>query len=103
MPQTSPAKRIEIVCDTPLIPLVTATLTSAGVKGWSVLEVASGSGRDGAWSHDEFTGAAAKSIIVTIARADATDRLTDALSPLLDRYGMLLIIGDVSVIRPERF
>ncbi len=103
MPITTAAKRLEILCDTPLIPRAVAALNAAGVKGWSVIALASGSGRDGLWTHDELTGAAAKSLIVAVAGAEAAQRLTLAIAPLLDAYGMLLIIADVSVVRPERF
>lgn len=103
MPTTTAAKRIEILCDTPLIPRVVTVLDAAGVKGWSVIALASGSGRDGSWQHDELTGAAAKSLVVAVAGVDAAQRFTVAIAPLLDAYGMLLITGDVSVVRPERF
>lgn len=97
------AKRIEILCDSPLVPRVVAMMQAAGIKGWSVLRVESGGGRDGRWQDDEPSGTAAKSIVLAIARADTAQAFAGAAAPLLDSHGLLLCIGDVSVIRAERF
>ena len=96
-------KRIEILADRPLLPRIIAHLRAAGVKGWSVLRVESGGGRDGEWQQDELTGAAAKAIVIAIASAAHAAALTDRLAPLLDSHGLLLTIGDVDVVRPDRF
>jgi PII-like signaling protein len=103
MVSTVSAKRIEILCDTPLVPRIVGILRASGIKGWSVLHVESGGGRDGEWRQDEFTGAAAKTIVLAIAKADTAAAFTDALAPMLDSYGLLLIVGDVQVVRADRF
>jgi hypothetical protein len=38
-----------------------------------------------------------------IAPAAKTDALVELLAPLLDSYRLLLTIGDVQVVRGERF
>jgi hypothetical protein len=103
MIQTVSRKRIEILVDTPLVPRVVAQLKAVDISGWSVIHVDSGGGRAGAWQDDDVTGASAKTIVLVIASEAKTSSLIEAIAPLLDSYGMLLTIGDVQVVRGERF
>jgi hypothetical protein len=103
MIQTVSRKRIEILVDTPLVPRVVAQLKAVDISGWSVIHVDSGGGRAGEWQHDDVTGASAKTIVLAIASEAKTSGLIEAIAPLLDSYGMLLTIGDVQVVRGERF
>jgi hypothetical protein len=103
MIQTVSRKRIEILVDTPLVPRVVAQLKAADISGWSVIHVDSGGGRAGEWQHDDVTGASAKTIVLAIASEAKTSGLIESIAPLLDSYGMLLTIGDVQVVRGERF
>ena len=103
MIQTVSRKRIEILVDTPLLPRVVAQLKAVDISGWSVIHVDSGGGRAGEWQHDDVTGASAKTIVLAIASEAKTSGLIEAIAPLLDSYGMLLTIGDVQVVRGERF
>ena len=96
-------KRVEILVDTPLVPRIIAQINAVDISGWSVLKIASGGSRDGRWEHDEITGAAAKSLILTIANEEKAARLTEALAPMLDSHSLLLTIGNVAVVRGERF
>ena len=103
MIQTVSRKRIEILVDTPLVPRVVAQLKAVDISGWSVIHADSGGGRAGEWQHDDVTGASAKTIVLAIASEAKTSGLIEAIAPLLDSYGMLLTIGDVQVVRGERF
>jgi PII-like signaling protein len=103
MVETVTRKRIEILVDTPLVGRVVAKLREAGISGWSVIHVDSGGGRSGEWQQDDVTGAAAKTIVLAIASEAKAAAVADALGPLLDSYGLLLTIGDVQVVRGERF
>ena len=103
MIQTVSRKRIEILVDTPLVPRVVAQLKAVDISGWSVIHVDSGGGRAGEWQRDDVTGASAKTIVLAIASEAKTSGLIEAIAPLLDSYGMLLTIGDVQVVRGERF
>jgi hypothetical protein len=103
MVETVTRKRIEILVDTPLVPRITGHIKAVGISGWSVIHVDSGGGSAGQWQHDDVTGAAAKTIVLAVASTEKADRLVDALAPLLDSYGLLLTIGDVQVVRGERF
>ena len=103
MIETVSRKRIEILVDTPLVPRLIKHARDVDISGWSLIHVDAGGGRDGAWQHDDVTGAAAKTIILMIASEAKAAALVDALAPLLDSYRLLLTVGDVQVVRGERF
>jgi hypothetical protein len=103
MVQTVTRKRIEILVDTPLAPRIIAQIKAVDISGWSLIHVDSGGGRHGEWQHDDVTGAAAKTIVLVIASETKTKALVELISPLLDSYRLLLTIGDVQVVRGERF
>lgn len=103
MVETVARKRIEILVDTPLVPRLLKHARDVDISGWSLMHVDAGGGRDGAWQHDDVTGAAAKTIILMIASEAKAAQLVDALAPLLDSYRLLLTVGDVQVVRGERF
>lgn len=102
MIETVVRKRIEILADTPLVRRITAAIDRAGITGWTVLPVQSGSGRDGAWREERITGAD-KSLILTIASQDKATALAEDLAPILSSHGLLLTMWDVEVIRGGRF
>ena len=103
MIQTVMRKRIEILVDTPLAPRIVAQLRAVNISGWSLIHVDSGGGRSGEWQHDDVTGASAKTILLVIASEAKTEKLVEALAPVLDSYRLLLTISDVQVVRGERF
>jgi hypothetical protein len=103
MIQTVTRKRIEILVDTPLAPRIVAQLRKVDISGWSLIHVDSGGGRTGEWQHDDVTGAAAKTIVLVIASESKTGALIELLAPLLDSYRLLLTIGEVQVVRGDRF
>jgi hypothetical protein len=103
MVQTVTRKRIEILVDTPLAPRIVAQIKAVDISGWSLIHVDSGGGRSGEWQHDDVTGASTKTIVLVIASEAKTEALVESLAPLLDSYRLLLLIGDVQVVRGERF
>jgi len=103
MVETVPRKRIELLVDTALVPRVVAILRAADISGWSLIHVDGGAGRNGEWQDDDITGASAKTIIIAIASAERASQLTDRIAPLLESHRLLLTIGDVAVVRGERF
>ena len=103
MVETVTRKRIEILVDTPLVPRIVRHIKAAGISGWSLIHVDSGGGREGEWRHDEVSGAATKTIVLAIANAAKSATLVDALQPLLDSHGLLLTVGEVEVVRGDRF
>ncbi|NJM49681.1 MAG: hypothetical protein HC843_01275 [Sphingomonadales bacterium] len=96
-------KRIEIVIDTPLIPIIINMIKAVDISGWSVIHVDSGGGRDGEWQHDDVTGAAAKSILLAIASDEKAQALVDRIEPILETHRLLLTVGNVQVIRGDKF
>ncbi len=103
MVATVQRKRIEILLDTPLVPRMIEIIKKVDISGWSLIKIASGGSRAERWDHDEVTGAAAKSIILMIANEEKTNQLADAIAPLLESYGLLITIGNVEVVRGDRF
>jgi hypothetical protein len=103
MIETVTRKRLEILIDRPLAPRLVEAAVTAGVSGYTLIPVQSGSGRQGAWRDDPISGAEAKSIFLTIASEEKAHRLVELLAPYLDTHGMLLTISDVQVVRGERF
>lgn len=103
MPQTVTRKRVEILTDEPLLPRIIAAAADAGISGYTLLPVRSGSGRGGAWRDDWITSAQNKTIFLTIAAEDKARQFVRSLVPVLDSHGLLLTIGDVEVVRGERF
>jgi hypothetical protein len=103
MVETVQRKRIEILVDTPLVPRVVAIMREVDISGWSLIHVDGGAGRGGSWQDDDFTGASAKTIIIAIASLARADALTDRIAPLPDSHRLLLTIGDVAVVRGDRF
>ncbi|MEP2988996.1 MAG: hypothetical protein ABJN65_13480 [Parasphingorhabdus sp.] len=103
MVATVQRKRIEILVDTPLVPRIIKLVKEVDISGWSVIKIASGGGRDGRWDHDEITGAAAKSIVLMIANEQKAGQFADRVAPLLESHGLLITIGDVAVVRGDRF
>jgi len=103
MVQTFTRKRVEILVDSPLAPLVIKAAANAGIAGYTLIPVQSGAGRGGSWRRGDVSDAASKTIFLTIASAENAGRLVDSLAPHLESYGMLLTLSDVEVVRPERF
>lgn len=102
MIETVIRKRIEILVDTPLVRKVTQAIDRAGITGWTVLPVQSGSGRDGAWREERVTGSD-KSLVLTISSQEKAEILTEELAPILGSHGLLLTMWNVEVVRGERF
>ena len=103
MVETVQRKRIEILVDTPLIPKIIKLVKDVDISGWSVIKIISGGNREGRWDHDEVTGAASKSIVLMIANQEKANRLTDKIAPMLESHGLLITVGNVEVVRGDRF
>lgn len=102
MIETVTRKRIEILADTQLQKRVTDAIDKAGITGWTIVPVTSGKGREGRWREERVMGTD-KVFVLTIAAEDKAEALAEALAPMLTRYGFILTMWDVQVIRGERF
>lgn len=103
MATTVTRTRIEVLVDAPLVRRLVAAADDAGIQGYTVLPTLMGRGVSGVWADDEVSGAGAKQLFMTVTSAEKADRLVAALAPLLDAYGLVLIVSTVEVIRGERF
>ena len=63
----------------------------------------SGRGRHGEWSEDLISGATAKYVFLTVANQERADAFLEALAPLLETHGLVVLRSNVDVIRPDRF
>jgi hypothetical protein len=96
-------RRIEVLVDRPLAPLLAELARGSGITSYSLLPVLGGAGHNGAWTDEEISGAQAKLIFLTVASEEKTNHLVDQLTPLLDSHGLVLFISSVDVIRGQRF
>jgi hypothetical protein len=103
MVETVQRRKIEILVDAPLVRRVVALAEAAGITGYTLLPTLGGAGHGGRWSDDQVAGADAKLMFVTITNDAKANALTDALAPLLQSHGFLLVSGLVDVVRAEKF
>ena len=104
MVETVTRKRIEILADTALLPRLIDLVNQVDISGYSVVRVAAGGSRAGGkWRSDDLTGASAKSMLIALAPEDKAQAFTDLIEPMLSSHGLLLTIGEVEVVRGERF
>lgn len=103
MIETTPRQRIEVLVDAPLAPQLTRLAERAGITGHTLIRTESGRGRHGEWSEDLISGATAKYVFLTIANDESAALFLEALAPLLESHGLVVLRSTVDVIRPERF
>ncbi|MCA0978641.1 hypothetical protein LCM19_09715 [Qipengyuania flava] len=103
MIETTPRERIEVLVDAPLAPQLALLAQAAGITGHTLIRTESGQGRHGKWSEDLVSGATAKYIFLTIANSERADAFQEALVPLLESHGLVVLRSTVNVVRPDRF
>lgn len=96
-------KRVEILIDSPLTPRLVKAAAEAGIAGYTLIPVQSGSGHGGPWHDDHVSGASSKTIFLTIASEEKAAAFVEKIAPHLTEYGMLLTLSEVEVVRGERF
>ena len=103
MADTIRRRKIEILVDAPLVRRIVAAAEGAGVTGYTLLPAVGGAGHGGRWTDDQVSGADAKLMFVTVTNDARAAALTDALEPLLESHGLLLVLSDVEVVRADKF
>lgn len=103
MTETIRRRRIEVLVDAPLARRVEEAARAADIAGWTMLPTLEGEGRSGHWSDDQLSGAQAKRLFLSVTSAEKADAFTDAIAPLLDSHGLVLLLSDVDVVRGARF
>ncbi|MEM9549705.1 MAG: transcriptional regulator [Pseudomonadota bacterium] len=102
--QTHKAKRVAIIIEAVMQSRLTDAMTEAGVSGWTVMPVLGGSGRSGEWSREGQIGRGTGMVqVVCIIRPERLDALLDAAFAVVERNMGVVTVGDVEVLRAERF
>jgi hypothetical protein len=96
-------KRIDILVDAPLSSWLVETAEKAGIIHHTLMNLHSGKGRTGSWRDEDVSGAVSKRMFIAIATDAKVNDLIDRLADHLDRYGLVVTITDVDVVRGERF
>ncbi|WP_265562720.1 P-II family nitrogen regulator [Sphingomicrobium arenosum] len=100
--QLSKMKRIEILLEEQLVPRLGKLVRDAGFSGHTIMQVLQGRGSGGAWQDERLTGSS-KVMLLAIGTASDADNLLEAIAPMLDSHRLLLTIGDVDVVRQDKF
>jgi nitrogen regulatory protein PII len=91
---TTPVKKIEIIIDYLDLPKVVSNLRELGIKGYTVIRDASGTGDRGERAGDGFSGEFNNSLIlIACSEAEAT-RVIDSIRPMLKRFGGVCLVSD---------
>jgi hypothetical protein len=100
---THTRKRIDVLVDAPLSDWLVEQAAAAGIVHHSILPVQSGVGRGGAWRDDDGFGSVAKRMFVALTNGEKVGALLERLAPEIERYGLVITVQDVEVVRGERF
>ena len=101
--ETIRRRRIEVLVDAPLARLVVEQALAAGITGYTLLPTLEGQGASGHWTDDQLSGAQAKLMFLSVTNQGKADAFVDRIGPLLDRYGLILLLSDVDVVRANKF
>ena len=103
-PTPTPAKRIEIIIEQPLLSRLADALTDAGATGWTATPVLAGDGRSGRWSRDGEVGTASGLVqVVCVAAPERAGPILDAAFAVVSRHIGVVTVTDCTVLRRERF
>jgi hypothetical protein len=60
-------------------------------------------GQHGCWRDDQVSGATAKIMLLAVTKPGRAEQLVELITPLLEPHRLLLLIGDVDVVRGPQF
>ncbi len=103
MTETVTRRRIEVLVDALLVRHVVAAAKAADIAGYTILPTSGGAGRGGAWNDDQVSGAQVKVLFLSVTNREKETAFVDAIAPLLDSHGLILLLSDVEVVRAGRF
>ena len=103
MIKTVTRRRIEILVDVPLVKRITSLAEANGIMAYSILPVIGGMGSRGRWADDQLSGAEAKAMFIAISSDEHSEAFVEAVTPLLESHGLILLISPVEVIRGAKF
>lgn len=97
-------KRLEIILEAPAMNRLANALEQAGVTGYTVLPVLAGKGTTGVWTRDGLVGGAGAMVcVICIIDPSKVDGVMERIMAVLARQIGIVTIGDVDVVRGERF
>ncbi len=96
-------RRIEVLADEPLISAIVRIAADIGIQHYTLLPTLGGAGSHGRWRDDQLSGATAKVMFLAVTGDDHAQAFADRLAPLLESHHMMLMLGDVDVVRGSRF
>ncbi|MEE4350270.1 MAG: hypothetical protein V2J26_08575 [Pacificimonas sp.] len=103
MTDTIHRRRIQVLADKPLMRELIAKAAAVGIENYTLFQAAGGMGESGRWTDDQVTGATAKQMFLAICDKDHEAAFTDAVQPILDSHGLMLLISDVEVVRGKKY
>lgn len=96
-------KKLEIIAEATVIPRLLEIARQHGVRGSSVLSLASGAGHRGTMGGAELSSAMAGQLIILITDAATAEAVVAAVESLLAPYRVVLMMSDVEVVRDDYF
>ena len=96
-------KRLEIIVEAVQAEAVTALLDRLGAKGWTVLPVLLGRGRQGLRRSGDLSGVLDNVLVLCVTSAAVADAVLAAHVELLGARPAIVSVSDCSVLRGERF
>lgn len=103
MTETIRRRRIEVLVDAPLARRIVDAAKAAGITGYTLLPTLEGEGRGGHWSDDQISGAQSKRLFLSVTNAAKAEDFVARIEPLLEPYGLVLLISDVDVVRAGKY
>ena len=97
-------RRLELIVERMALARACNILEDAGLTGYTVLPAMAGFGGSTHWrSEGDLSDTQEMVVVVAIGDAEKIDKALQDLYRLLDRHVGVLSVGDVQVLRPERF
>lgn len=91
-----PVKRIEIVADSATATRILAALDQVGLYDYTVIKEVFGHGTRGERGGDPFFGTFDNNYILLVVSPDAAGRATEAIRPLIQRFGGICVVSDAA-------
>lgn len=97
-------RRIELIIERMAYQRAGRVFEAAGLTGYTVVPALAGFGRGTHWRRDDDISASRDMVVmIAIGDAERADAALKALGELLGEHIGVVSVGDVEVLRPERF
>jgi len=92
-------KRLEIAIGAAHTPELVRVIKQAGAPGYTLVRDVQGSGDRGDRSGDELSNVYRNCYLVTAVSEPIAEQLTEAVRPLLERYGGVCLMSDAMLLK----